>query len=299
MSHTLVSICIPTYNGAHFIAEAMDSAIAQTYENLEIIVSDDASKDTTLSIIERYKTKTDIPIRVYKHKPNGIGANWNHTIEKANGKYIKFLFQDDVLAPSCIAEMVAVMQADSTIGLVASKRDFIIDESFLNKEIKLWIDNYADLQKTLNLSTQNNCSIIDKTLFKSETFLKSPLNKIGEPTVVLFRKDIIKEVGYFDESLKQILDYEYWYRILKHKKVAILNKKLVKFRLHTNQATNVNRSQDIPDYAIYQKLLYKEYLKLLHPNVQRRLLNQYNPAYRIYNTGIKKIKQSLKRIKNA
>lgn len=299
MSLPLVSICIPTYNGERFIAEAMNSAISQTYTNIEIVVSDDASKDTTLSIIERYKTKTDIPIRVYNHHPNGIGANWNHSIQKAQGIYIKFLFQDDVLAPNCIAEMVAVMQADSTIGLVASKRDFIIDESFLNKETKLWINNYADLQKTLNLSTENKLNIIDNTLFKSETFLKLPLNKIGEPTVVLFRKDIVKDIGYFDESFKQILDYEYWYRILKYKKIAILNEKLVTFRLHSNQATNVNKNQKISDYKLYEKLLYKQYIKLLHPNEQRRLLNQYNPAYRIYNKGIKKIKQFLKRIKNA
>ena len=58
----LVSICIPTYNGAAYILEAMDSAIIQTYPNLEIIVSDDASKDETLHIIEGYKAKTKIPI---------------------------------------------------------------------------------------------------------------------------------------------------------------------------------------------------------------------------------------------
>lgn len=299
MSLPLVSICIPTYNGEKFIAEAMDSAITQTYDNLEIVVSDDASKDATLTIIASYKTKTNIPIRVYKHKPNGIGANWNHSIQKAQGAYIKFLFQDDVLAPNCIAEMVAVMQADSTIGLVASKRDFIIDESFLNKEAKLWIDKYADLQSTLNLPTQNKLNIIDNTLFKTETFLKSPLNKIGEPTVVLFRKDIVKEVGYFDESLMQILDYEYWNRILKHKKIAILNEKLVTFRLHANQATNVNRNQEISDYKLYERLLYKQYFKLLRPNIQRRLLTKYNLKYKIYYWGVNKARQIVKLLMNA
>lgn len=299
MTDPLVSICIPTYNGEKFIAEAMNSAITQTYDNLEIVVSDDASKDATLTIIASYKTKTNIPIRVYKHKPNGIGANWNHSIQKALGIYIKFLFQDDVLEPNCIAEMVAVMQADSAIGLVASKRDFIVDESFLNKKAILWIDKYADLQSTLNLPTQNKLNIIDNSLFKSETFLRSPLNKIGEPTVVLFRKDIIKEVGYFDESLMQILDYEYWNRILKYKKIAILNEKLVTFRLHANQATNVNRNQEISDYKLYERLLYKQYFKLLHPNVQKRLLKQYNPWYKIYDWGVNKTKQIIKRLINA
>ena len=102
----LVSICIPTYNGAKFIKEAMDSAIAQTYANLEIIVSDDASKDGTLSIIESYKNKTLIPIHIYNHNPEGIGANWNHSVSKAQGDYIKFLFQDDILEPTCIERMM-------------------------------------------------------------------------------------------------------------------------------------------------------------------------------------------------
>ena len=85
----LVSICIPTYNGAKFIAEAMDSAIKQTYSNLEIVVSDDDSKDETLSIIEAYKTKTSIPVSIYNHEPNGIGANWNNCLNKSKGDYVR------------------------------------------------------------------------------------------------------------------------------------------------------------------------------------------------------------------
>ena len=68
----LVSICIPTYNGQQFIAEAISSALAQTYKNLEIIVSDDASKDDTLSIIKNHTSKTQIPIHIFNHKPIGI-----------------------------------------------------------------------------------------------------------------------------------------------------------------------------------------------------------------------------------
>lgn len=130
MLNPLVSICIPTYNGDQFIAEAMYSAIAQTYPNLEIIVSDDASKDNTLQIVESYISKTEIPINIFKHKPNGIGANWNHTIKQANGEYVKFLFQDDILLPNCITDMVKVMEHHKSVGLVASKREFIVEPSF-------------------------------------------------------------------------------------------------------------------------------------------------------------------------
>ena len=63
----LVSIRIQTYNGAKFIAEAMEPEIVQKYSNLEIVVSDDNSSDETSAIIEGYKTKTNIPIYIYKH----------------------------------------------------------------------------------------------------------------------------------------------------------------------------------------------------------------------------------------
>jgi glycosyltransferase involved in cell wall biosynthesis len=290
MKHPLVSICIPTYNGERFIAEALESAIAQTYPNIEIIVSDDASNDATLQIIKSYNNKTKIPIKIFNHLPKGIGANWNNSIKKASGKYIKFLFQDDVLEPTCITEMITVMEADASVGLVASKRDFIIDKGFLNNETKVWIDNYGDLQNTLKLNFVDGQASIDTTLFSSPEFFKSPLNKIGEPTVVLFTKEIVKKLGYFDESLKQILDYEFWYRILKHKKIIVLENKLVSFRLHAQQATNVNRAKGIPDYDLYEKILYKGYLKLLNPKKQVQLLKKYRIGYRLYDKCMRKIK---------
>lgn len=285
MSLPLVSICIPTYNGERFIAEAMDSAIAQTYGNLEVVVSDDASTDATLSIIETYKTKTDIPIQVYNHKPNGIGANWNHSIKKANGTYIKFLFQDDVLHPDCISEMIAVFNQNPNIGLVACKRNFIV-EGEQNPTIKEWIDKYKNLQ--IQFESENKLTLVDKELFSRKDFLQSPMNKIGEPPTVMFRKNIIKEVGYFDESLKQILDYVFYYRILKIRPVAIINKSLVSFRIHENQTTNVNRSKDISDYQKYKRILYKEFLNLLHLSHKKKLVLKYSSKA--------KLKHQLKRV---
>lgn len=235
MPTSLVSICIPTYNGAQFIAKTMDSALSQTYSNIEIVVSDDASIDMTLSIIALYKEKTKIPINIYHHVPNGIGANWNNTIKQANGEYIKFLFQDDVLLPNCIEDMMNVIESNRSIDLVACKRTFIIEPLYLNWYTKIQIERTKNLQQLLNLSYTNGISFLDSSLFSSDAFFKAPYNKIGEPSVVLFKKSIIDTVGYFNENLKQVLDFEFYYRILKKSKIAILNKELVKFRLHNDQ----------------------------------------------------------------
>ena len=286
----LVSICIPTYNGQQFIAEAISSALAQTYKNLEINVSDDASKDDTLSIIKNYTSKTQIPIHIFNHKPNGIGANWNNCLLKANGKYIKFLFQDDVLSPTCVEEMVEVLETNPHIGLVTSKRDFIVDKAHASKEVETWIETCGNLQRTLDLKVENNISIIDKSLLKSAEFLNPPRNKVGEPSIVMFRKDLVDKIGLFDENLKQILDCEYWYRILKYKDIAVIHKNLASFRLHANQATNVNNQNAITDYHAYNKILYSQYLKLLHPEVQKRLLRKYNLFYKVYYWVVDKFK---------
>ena len=272
-----VSICIPTFNGESYIGEALQSALNQTYKNLEIVVSDDASTDKTLEIIEGLKETTKTPIHIYNHNPNGIGANWNHCIQKANGDYIKYLFQDDVLLPTCIEKMVNLIESNIKFGLVACRRSFIIDDNYKSNELMQWIHRFSDLQINIPFKDYNDYLIIDRKLFKSENFLKPPFNKIGEPTTYLFRKDLIAEVGYFREDLKQVLDYEFCYRVLKKYSIAILKEELIRFRLHESQATNVNKGKRKSDYEIYRKLIAKDYFWYLSLKKKVEILkNKYS-----------------------
>ncbi|WP_343798869.1 glycosyltransferase family 2 protein [Gaetbulibacter jejuensis] len=287
----LVSICIPTYNGADYIVQAMDSALAQTYPNLEIVVSDDASIDATLELIASYKTKTSIPIYIHHHTPNGIGANWNHCVRKANGEYIKFLFQDDVLLPECVALMVAVLEQHQTIALVASKREFIVESSYLNDTSKAWIDTYNDLQCTLDYPVKNAIQVLNRSLFKHQSYFDSPRNKVGEPSTLLFRTSLLDTVGYFREDLKQILDYEFYNRVLKRYSIAIMQEPLVKFRLHGQQATVLNKNNDQTDYVIYDRLMYDDYLWSLNKDMRLYFLKKYNPFVRLVFKGLKRLKR--------
>ncbi len=291
MSQPLVSVCIPTYNGAAFLQEALDSVRAQTYKNIEVVISDDASEDGTWDIVERFRESVTLPVKTYHHVPKGIGANWNHTLQNSTGAYIKFLFQDDVLEPTCIEKMVSFLEQHPRYGLVASKRTFISGKED-SKIADLWKAKYEDLQA--QFSTENEIVLLDKSLFSTIFFLKNPKNKIGEPPTVLFRKAILDEVGYFDERLKQVLDYVFYYRVLKKYPIAILPEKLVKFRIHPNQATNVNRNQSISDYEEYDKILFKEFLDLLHPGEQHRLKSKYNRWYTLQKRLKTKIKRTLR-----
>jgi len=270
----LVSVCIPTRNGSHFIEEALNSVIAQEYKNIEVIVSDDESTDNTLEIVNEFKIKVDFPVYIYSHKPAGIGANWNNCLKKANGEFIKFLFQDDVLFPPCIKEMIQVFHQDLDIGLVASKRKILVDDP--DEDQLEWISQYADLQKGEGLFS-NGTLILDKKFLKRRDLLKHPTNKIGEPSAVLFKRSILEETGYFKEYLNQDLDYEFYFRALKKFKIAVIKKELVGFRLHSSQATKVNKELFINDKDRFDKILFREFFRLLHKEQQRRLLIKFFP----------------------
>lgn len=285
----LVSICIPTYNGTKYLLQALESVKRQSYTNIEVIFSDDSSSDDTLLLIHKFKSEVNVPVYIYSNSKKGIGSNWNNCIKCAQGEYVKFLFQDDVLEYNCIEEMVNVYSKFPQIGLVASKRSFIIDENSQNEIIKQWISKFGDLQETISQS-ENEILILDNQLFKNKLFTLSPLNKIGEPSTVMFKKSIVKKIGYFRTDLKQVLDYEFWYRILEKNKIVIINKPLVKFRIHQDQATNVNRGNEIKDYYIYDKILYNKYYSLLNPEVQKRLYKKYSFFARV----TRKIKSIMK-----
>lgn len=282
MNQPLVSVCVPTFNGEKYLAEALFSIQEQTYKNLEVIISDDASNDKTIQISENFKKKCQFPVRIYHHKPSVIGANWNFSIKKAKGDYIKFLFQDDILFATCIQELMIVIQGKKDIGLVACKRKILFQEE--SEENKLWSEKYEDLQANLNLKDKK-VYYLTKDLFSHVEFLKTPRNKIGEPSAVLFKKEIIREIGGFRKDLKQNLDYEFYYRILVNKKIAILNEKLICFRLHNEQATYFNKATYCEDFQLYEKIIYEKYFQFLNEK-DKQLLNKKFSSYKKYLTKI-------------
>ena len=78
------------------------------------------------------------------------------------------------------------------------------------------------MQQTLNLSENKELITLDNPLFNNEEFFRSTLNKVGEPSTILFRKNLVKDMSYFREDLKQVLDYEFCYRVLNIHKIAII-----------------------------------------------------------------------------
>src|SRR5260370_18406428 len=103
----LVSICIPTFNADRWIQECLESALAQIYPRLEVLIIDDASTDETVELVRAVDDKR---IRVLVNEPNiGLVRNWNKCIEMARGEFIKFLVHDDILYPDCVQKMMRLL----------------------------------------------------------------------------------------------------------------------------------------------------------------------------------------------
>jgi glycosyltransferase involved in cell wall biosynthesis len=252
----LVSVLIPTYQGEEFLEEALDSVLSQTYHNLEVIISDDGSVDRTLEIAKNFQLHFSIKFKIFTHQRLGMIPNWNFCLSMAQGKYIKFLFQDDVLTASCIEDMVELAESDEDVGLVFSTRDLIITRGVETNETCL---NFAEGIENLHLAWSKLESIQSGiNLLSDPKFLDGCINKIGEPSTVLIRKNVFDTVGDFDPNLCQLVDVDMWCRIMLQYKVGFINKTLSYFRVHFSQQTVQNHEEGkiTNDYQFFlQKMM--------------------------------------------
>ena len=107
-----VSLVIATFNHARVLAEAIDSALSQTLDPVEVVVVDDGSTDDTPTVLARYAAR----IRVLRQPNRGLAAARNAGLAATRGSYVAFLDADDVLAPTKLAEQVAVLERAPTVG---------------------------------------------------------------------------------------------------------------------------------------------------------------------------------------
>ncbi len=252
----LISICIPTYNGSEFIFETLETAINQTYTNIEIIITDDCSTDNTLEICEEF-AKKDVRIKIYKNKQNlGLVGNWCKSIEKSNSDWIKFLFQDDLLTPNCVQEMIATA-LEHNVNFVISNREYIFEKNVPKNIIK----NYSeDLPKIERIFESNRVYTPKETAKCVAPHIFN--NCIGEPPTFLFNKNQYSRADFPDVYL-QIIDYVFILnKILVHEFVFI-NKNLLKFRIHNSSESMKNTTIDTSNKKSFYKYLYIQYYEKL------------------------------------
>jgi glycosyltransferase involved in cell wall biosynthesis len=224
-----VSVCIPTYRGEATIGAAIDSVLAQSFTNFELIVIDDGSPDDTCAIVERF---TD-PRLVYLRNERNLGpqGNWNRCLEVAQGKYFKLLPHDDLLHTNCLERQVAVLDDDRNerIALVFSARDVLgPDGSVLTRR------GYPGGHE----------GVIDGSVVM-RSCVRRGTNLIGEPGGVLYRKSLADRIGAFDATNPYVIDLDYWFRLLAHGDAYFCADSLASFRVSPQSwSVAIGRAQD-------------------------------------------------------
>jgi len=241
MSRPKISVCIPTYNYAEYIGQAIDSVLMQDYDDYELIIIDDCSSDTTCEVLEGYIKKGDPRIRLVINETNrGLVGNWNYSLELARGEYIKFLFADDFLVGSdALRRMSALLDADPRVALVSTAR-IVVDAHSVPQKLFVHYETDRSISGT---------SVIEECL----SCIK---NLIGEPSAVMFRKNLATRG--FNTAYKQLVDLEMWFHILEQGDYSYICQPLCSFRIHDKQQTAVNRKD--PRLILETGWLHQEYL---------------------------------------
>lgn len=192
-----VSVCIPAYNAARFIDEAVRSVLEQTFDDFELVVVDDASGDGTVERIEAYR---DNRIRIFRNPENiGAAANWNRAVGLARGRFVKILCSDDVLRPGALSRQVKILEAHPGVALAAGRRD-IVDETG------------RVLIRGRGLGRLRGVVPGHEAL---KATVRSGTNLFGEPACVLLRREFMARCGAFSASRQYMIDLDYWCRMLR------------------------------------------------------------------------------------
>lgn len=269
-SEPLISICIPTYNGSQYIEKCIESCLAQSYRNIEIIVCDDCSSDSLLNVLNPY-LKKDCRITFYQNEKNlGLVGNWNKCMNYASGEYIKWLFQDDWMDVNAIEEFVEI--ANKGYDFIVSKRNFILNE-LATDEDKMY---YSKKVKTLeNYFNQDEIGCYFPTSkIKDIVVSNIALNFIAEPSLIFFKRTLIKEVGLYDHLFHQICDLEYNMRLASKVGVYVLNKPLCHFAIHAQSTTNANMNNKYFQLRFIEQAYYA--YKLIHHNSFKSIQNLFS-----------------------
>ncbi len=230
-----VSVIIPTYNRAHVICEALDSVLAQTYEDFEVIIVDDGSTDDTAEKIEPYLS--DGRVRYVKQENAGVSAARNFGVSLATAKVISFIDSDDLWKPEKLEREVSFFKKHRDVKVVFSdleaQRGDVFIPSFM-RETPFFSKMIKDLSygEAIVVSQRNMFLILLKEV---------PV----KPTAFSIYKGLFKNTGGFDPSYVSGEDWEFFLRLSKSEKFGYINQPLAVLRLSKDSLHKLHVKKDI------------------------------------------------------
>src|SRR3954469_11604542 len=214
-----VSVCIDSFNYAAFLAEAIESVLAQSFNNLELVIADDHSVDDSAAIARRYAEQDNRIVVAVAPENRGMIRNRNACLRLARGEYVKWLHADDFLcSPETLGRMVAALEDNRAVSLVASARRIVNEDS---KPVDTW--SSFDQERPIAGTT-----VINRCLFEQR-------NLVGGPSAVMFRRALATRG--FDEAFFVMADMEMWFHLLEQGCFVYIREPLCAFRTHSRQQT--------------------------------------------------------------
>lgn len=204
-----VTVLMPVYNGAPFLREAIDSILAQSFRDFELLVIDDGSSDGTAAIAASY---ADPRLRLVQNGANlGLIETLNRGIELARGDYIVRMDCDDVSLPKRLHKQVDFMERFPEVGVCG-----------------VWYLEFGPKLRRITRCAPDDESIRCGTLF-------NPV--VGHPSVILRRKLLLEHALRYDPAYRHAEDYQLWARALEHCRFANIPEVLLHYRVHPDQVT--------------------------------------------------------------
>lgn len=215
----LVSVVIPTYNNAAHLATTLDSVLQQSYGDLEVIVSDHASRDDTWEIVEDYRRHHDLRVERIA-AGGGAERNWNHVTSLARGDYVKLVCADDILHSDCVERQVATLEGLGTTAVMVSSRRDVVDTSG------------RPLLRSLGLRGLEG-DVPAATAVRR--MVRSGTNVLGEPASVLIRRAALDQVGGWDGRDGYVIELRTYFNLLRVGDLYALPDTLGAFRVSRDQ----------------------------------------------------------------
>ncbi|MEN8141973.1 MAG: glycosyltransferase family 2 protein [Thermodesulfobacteriota bacterium] len=241
-----ISIAIPLYNCESHLRATIESVLAQTYEDFELIILDDQSNDRSAEIVRSYK---DPRIR-YELNAERLGffGNWNRCLKVMNAPYCKLLPHDDILESTCLEKQAQVLDKYPEVKLVHCARKII--------------DPAGNTLATRRLREPEG---IKDTASSLRQIVRSGTNPIGEPAAVMFRKTTKEQIAGFSDADMYSIDVEYWSRLLAEGKRYYIDEVLCSFRVWPDSASvQLFGSQSRSMRAFFDRLK-KQFPEIIRP----------------------------------
>lgn len=294
MKQPLVSLTIVTYNSSRYIVEALDSAKAQTYKNIELIISDDCSQDDTVEICRKWLDENGErfarTVLLEAPENTGVSANFNRAIAESRGEWVKVLAGDDLFLPTCVEDNLNFIQQNPEAKVV-----FSVARTFKMKNGKRVYLRQRPKRRHLPYFQMSAAEQL-KQLY-AFCFLPAP---------TLFIEGEIVRSCKFDERFRNIEDYPMWIKLTKKGyKLHFFNTITIWYRITDSLSKHVDRFYNVnfmETHFAFLDSIYEETLKY-HPKVVRQreidrkvyyfTIKYLNNKRNLFTRGIRKIAKKI------